>query len=195
MALWERTPFGAQSRAGPEPAEATTAPTPPASARTGTIQYPRGNSVVGPGAVTFSLHQDFRTAEKQRLEFRWELFNAANHAVWATPNTNANNSGSLGEHAPNAVGVEVRILSLRTTRCGPTRPTLPAAAGIEHDRSFLRQRTPDPRPSHLDVHNRHSPVAIQVRERSIPGGDRVIDPHQVCGAHHPIVVKVPQKDV
>ena len=80
--------------------------------------------MVGPGVVTFdfSLDKDFRTTEKQRLEFRWELFNAANHPVWATPNTNANNAGSFGEHAPNAIGLEVRVLTLGAIRCGAAYP-------------------------------------------------------------------------
>ena len=64
----------------------------------GTLGNLGRNAVVGPGMVTwdFSLHKDFRTTEQQRLEFRWELFNAANHPVWATPNTNVNNPGTFG---------------------------------------------------------------------------------------------------
>ena len=64
----------------------------------GTFGNAGRNSLVGPGMVTwdFSLHKDFRTVEKQRLEFRWELFNAANHPVWATPNVNANAPQQFG---------------------------------------------------------------------------------------------------
>jgi len=56
------------------------------------------NSLVGPGMVTWdlSLHKDFNFTEKQRLEFRWELFNAANHPVWASPNYNANSPSQFG---------------------------------------------------------------------------------------------------
>jgi hypothetical protein len=71
---------------------AFTVPTP------GTYGNVGRNSVVGPGVVAFdfSLHKDFKITETHRLEYRWELFNAANHPVWATPNTNANSAGSFG---------------------------------------------------------------------------------------------------
>jgi hypothetical protein len=64
----------------------------------GTLGNLGRNAVVGPGMLTwdFSLHKDFRTTEKQRLEFRWELFNAANHPVWASPNYNANAPSQFG---------------------------------------------------------------------------------------------------
>lgn len=73
------------------------------------------NSVVGPGVVTFdfSLHKDFKTTEKQRLEFRWEMFNAANHPVWATPNTNANNAGTFGTITGTRVNMRQMQLALK----------------------------------------------------------------------------------
>ena len=73
------------------------------------------NSVVGPGVVTFdfSLHNDFKTTEKQRLEFRWEMFNAANHPVWATPNTNANNAGAFGTITGTRVNMRQMQLALK----------------------------------------------------------------------------------
>jgi len=64
----------------------------------GTFGAAGRNSLVGPGILTwdFSLHKDFRIRESQRLEFRWEAFNAANHPVWATPNVNANSPSQFG---------------------------------------------------------------------------------------------------
>jgi hypothetical protein len=60
----------------------------------GTFGTAGRNSVIGPALQTWdaSLHKDFTFTERQRVEFRWELFNAANHPVWATPNTNANST-------------------------------------------------------------------------------------------------------
>ena len=53
---------------------------------------------MGPGMFTwdFSTHKDFQIHEGHRIEFRWEAFNAANHPVWGTPNSNANSSASFG---------------------------------------------------------------------------------------------------
>jgi hypothetical protein len=64
----------------------------------GTFGTAGRNSVIGPGLLTwdFSTHKDFTVTESQRLEFRWEAFNAANHPVWGTPNTNANAPAQFG---------------------------------------------------------------------------------------------------
>jgi hypothetical protein len=64
----------------------------------GTFGTAGRNSVIGPGMLTwdFSTHKDFRIREAQTLEFRWEAFNAANHPVWGTPNTNANSPAQFG---------------------------------------------------------------------------------------------------
>ncbi len=61
----------------------------------GTFGTAGRNSIIGPGMLTwdFSTHKDFRIREGQRMEFRWETFNAANHPVWGTPNTNPNSAG------------------------------------------------------------------------------------------------------
>ena len=56
------------------------------------------NTLIGPGIFSFdaSLHKDFSFTERQRLEFRWELFNALNHPNWGNPNTNVNNRNTFG---------------------------------------------------------------------------------------------------
>jgi hypothetical protein len=56
------------------------------------------NTVIGPGIFSFdaSLHKDFVITERQRVEFRWELFNAINHPNWGNPNTNANDKLNFG---------------------------------------------------------------------------------------------------
>ena len=66
-----------------------------ALAPAGTLGTAGRNSIIGPGIESwdFSMHKDFNIREDQRIEFRWEAFNAANHPVWGTPNTNAINSG------------------------------------------------------------------------------------------------------
>lgn len=66
----------------------------------GTFGTAGRNSIIGPGFRTWdaSTHKDFRMpyAEGHRVEFRWEAFNVANHPVWGTPNTNANNPNAFG---------------------------------------------------------------------------------------------------
>ncbi|MBS1875505.1 MAG: TonB-dependent receptor [Acidobacteria bacterium] len=64
----------------------------------GTLGNAGRESIVGPGMFTwdFSTHKDFQIHEGHRIEFRWEAFNAANHPVWGTPNSNANSSASFG---------------------------------------------------------------------------------------------------
>lgn len=64
----------------------------------GTFGSAGRNSINGPGLVTWdsSTHKDFNITEKQRLEFRWEAFNIANHPVWGTPNTNVNAPAQFG---------------------------------------------------------------------------------------------------
>jgi hypothetical protein len=48
------------------------------------------NILRGPGSIgtDFSLHRDFVFSESRELEFRWEVFNVANHPLFGLPVTN-----------------------------------------------------------------------------------------------------------
>ena len=47
------------------------------------------NTIIGPGIINMdvSINKNFRVAEKQRVEFRFEIFNAPNHPNWGQPGT------------------------------------------------------------------------------------------------------------
>jgi hypothetical protein len=83
----------------------------------GTFGTAGRNSVVGPGIVTwdFSTHKDFKMpySEKHSLELRWEMFNAANHPVWGTPNTNANSPANFGTITGTRVSMRQMQLALK----------------------------------------------------------------------------------
>ena len=81
----------------------------------GTFGNAGRNSIVGPGMMTwdFSLHKDFRVTETSRFELRWELFNAANHPVWASPNYNANSPASFGTITGTRVNMRQMQLALK----------------------------------------------------------------------------------
>jgi hypothetical protein len=51
------------------------------------------NTITGPGIVSLdaSLNKFFRFTERQNLEFRWEVFNAPNHPIFAPPGTSLRN--------------------------------------------------------------------------------------------------------
>jgi outer membrane receptor protein involved in Fe transport len=65
--------------------------TPDTQNRFGTLGY---NVFRGPSAFTFdaALHKTFALTERQRLNFRFEMFNALNHAVLGNPVTNVSNA-------------------------------------------------------------------------------------------------------
>jgi len=50
------------------------------------------NAIYGPGQynLDFSLFKTTRATEQTRIEFRWEMFNAFNHANLGNPNTTYN---------------------------------------------------------------------------------------------------------
>jgi len=52
------------------------------------------NTLIGPRILNwdFSTHKDFNITERQRVEFRWELFNFMNHPNWGNPNTSVTSS-------------------------------------------------------------------------------------------------------
>ena len=83
----------------------------------GTFGTAGRNSVVGPKLLTwdFSTHKDFRMpySEQHKLEFRWEMFNAANHPVWGTPNTNANSPSQFGTITGTRVSMRQMQLALK----------------------------------------------------------------------------------
>lgn len=47
------------------------------------------NTIIGPGIINIdaSLNKNFAITEAQRLEFRFEVFNAPNHPNWGQPGT------------------------------------------------------------------------------------------------------------
>jgi outer membrane receptor protein involved in Fe transport len=51
------------------------------------------NIITGPGIVSLdaSVHKLFRFTERQNLEFRWEVFNAPNHPIFAPPGVSLRN--------------------------------------------------------------------------------------------------------
>jgi hypothetical protein len=65
--------------------------TPDAQNRYGTLGY---NVFRGPSAFTYdaALHKTFSLTERQRLNFRFEMFNAFNHKVLSNPVTNVSNA-------------------------------------------------------------------------------------------------------
>lgn len=67
------------------------ATTPDAQNRFGTLGY---NVFRGPSAFTYdaALHKTFELTERQRLNFRFEMFNAFNHSVLGNPVTNRGNA-------------------------------------------------------------------------------------------------------
>jgi hypothetical protein len=56
------------------------------------------NVLIGPGTNNFDLQifKDTRIRESQRLEFRWEMFNAFNHTQWSPPATNLESPATFG---------------------------------------------------------------------------------------------------
>ena len=81
----------------------------------GTFGTAGRNSVIGPHIVAwdFSTHKDFKVTESQYLQFRWEAFNAGNHPVWGTPNTNANSPGSFGTITGTRLSMRQMQLALK----------------------------------------------------------------------------------
>jgi len=54
-----------------------------------------GNFIlVGPGYFNLDagIHRDFKISEKMKAVFRWEMFNAFNHANFSNPNANVGNA-------------------------------------------------------------------------------------------------------
>ena len=64
--------------------------TPQAQRRFGNLGY---NALRGPSAFTLDagLHKQFQITERQRVTFRFEMFNAFNHAVMGDPNNTVSN--------------------------------------------------------------------------------------------------------
>jgi hypothetical protein len=83
----------------------------------GTLGNAGRNSIIGPGLQTWdaSLHKDFVMpwSEQHRVEFRWELFNAANHPVWSTPSPNANNAATFGTITGTRVSMRQQQFALK----------------------------------------------------------------------------------
>jgi hypothetical protein len=83
----------------------------------GTLGNAGRGTLVGPGFVTwdFSTHKSFLIHEGHSVQFRWEAFNIMNHPAWKT-RAERNNASSFGkspapiQHAPDATGLEVRVL-------------------------------------------------------------------------------------
>jgi hypothetical protein len=71
-------------------------------------QFQFGNAgrgiLIAPGTFNADLgiHRNFRITEQWRLSFRWEMFNAFNHANFATPNAAIGNpvAGQISGTAP-----------------------------------------------------------------------------------------------
>ena len=57
------------------------------------------NVLVGPGINNFDVqvYKDTRIGERQMLEFRWEMFNAANHAQFTQPAINLESPATFGK--------------------------------------------------------------------------------------------------
>ena len=74
-------------------------------------QFNYGNAgrgiLVGPGNVNvdFGLQREFPFGESQRVQFRWEMFNAFNRANFTTPNSSIGNAlaGVISSSAPARV--------------------------------------------------------------------------------------------
>ncbi len=81
----------------------------------GTFGTAGRNSVIGPHIVAwdFSTHKNFKVTESQYLQFRWEAFNAGNHPVWGTPNTNANNPAAFGTITGTRLSMRQMQLALK----------------------------------------------------------------------------------
>jgi Carboxypeptidase regulatory-like domain/TonB dependent receptor len=56
------------------------------------------NVLIGPGTnnIDLQIFKDTRIHESQRLEFRWEMFNAFNHTQWSPPATNLESPATFG---------------------------------------------------------------------------------------------------
>ena len=69
------------------------------------------NILNGPGGANFnlSLHKSFAVRERQRVEFRTELFNAFNRASFGNPGANLNNQTNFGRITAAGAG---RIMQL-----------------------------------------------------------------------------------
>lgn len=65
------------------------------------------NILEGPGAVAINLalSKQFYITERNRLQFRWETFNAANHTNFNLPNDtlHKSNAGSISGNKPARV--------------------------------------------------------------------------------------------
>ncbi len=66
--------------------------------RVGTFGDTPRNFLQGPGVNTgdFGLMKNWSYRERYRLQFRWEMFNAFNHANFANPNTNSSSGANFG---------------------------------------------------------------------------------------------------
>ena len=55
--------------------------------------------LVGPGVNNFDLQifKDTKISERNTLAFRWEMFNAWNHAQFLNPAVNAESPGTFGK--------------------------------------------------------------------------------------------------
>lgn len=82
----------------------------------GTFGNAGRNSLIGPRLITldFSAHKEFRMPYKENhlLQFRFEAFNALNHPVWGTPNSNALSSG-FGTITGTAISMRQMQLALK----------------------------------------------------------------------------------
>ena len=82
----------------------------------GTFGTAGRNSLIGPSLKTWdaSTHKDFNMPwnESHKVEFRWEAFNAANHPVWGTPNTNPT-SASFGSITGTRVSMRQMQVALK----------------------------------------------------------------------------------
>ena len=57
------------------------------------------NILVSPGINNFDLqvYKDTRFKESQEVEFRWEMFNAWNHAQFGSASTNMESAATFGK--------------------------------------------------------------------------------------------------
>jgi hypothetical protein len=82
----------------------------------GTFGSAGRNALIGPRFFTLdaSAHKEFRMPYKEShmLQFRFEAFNALNHPVWGTPNSNVLSSG-FGTITSTAVSMRQLQMALK----------------------------------------------------------------------------------
>jgi hypothetical protein len=64
----------------------------------GTFGNSARNIFQGPGVndVDLGIYKNFKLTERNSVQFRWEMFNAFNRAIFSTPGNNLNNPAGLG---------------------------------------------------------------------------------------------------